>query len=244
MREAALELRGVVKCYRPREGELPSASARPLLRGIDLRVERGEFVAIEGQSGSGKSTLLHLIGGLDRAYEGEVRVLGQDLRALEDGALSSLRNRGIGFVFQSFNLLPGITALDNVLLPEAFGDIPDAQARAREALARVGLAGKERARPFELSGGERQRVAIARALLARPPLLLADEPTGNLDAATGHDIIELFRSLHRDGMTLLIVTHEIRVSRAATRVLLLRSGALETPAHDPLLDASAGEAAP
>jgi putative ABC transport system ATP-binding protein len=243
MTEAALELRGVVKRYRPRDGEVAQVSARPLLRGVDLRVERGEFVAVEGQSGSGKSTLLHLIGGLDRAYEGEIRVLGQQLRALDDGALSSLRNRGIGFVFQSFNLLPGITALDNVLLPEAFGEIPDARARAREALARVGLAGKERARPFELSGGERQRVAIARALLARPPLLLADEPTGNLDAGTGHDIIELFRSLHRDGMTLLIVTHEIRVSRAATRVLLLRDGALETPAHDPLLDTSAVEAA-
>jgi putative ABC transport system ATP-binding protein len=244
MTEAALELRGVVKRYHPRAGEVAQVSARPLLRGVDLRVERGEFVAIEGQSGSGKSTLLHLIGGLDRAYEGEVRVLGQELRALDDGALSSLRNRGIGFVFQSFNLLPAITALDNVLLPEAFGEIPDARVRAREALARVGLAGKERVRPFQLSGGERQRVAIARALLARPPLLLADEPTGNLDAGTGHDIIELFRSLHRDGMTLLIVTHEIRVSRAATRVLLLRNGALETPAHDPLLDASAEEAAP
>jgi ABC-type lipoprotein export system ATPase subunit len=136
MTEAALELRGVVKRYRPRDGEVAEVSARPLLRGIDLRVERGEFVAVEGQSGSGKSTLLHLIGGLDRAHEGEIRVLGQELRALDDGALSSLRNRGIGFVFQSFNLLPGITALDNVLLPEAFGEIPDARVRAREATSR------------------------------------------------------------------------------------------------------------
>ena len=242
----ALELISLVKQYplraaergRGDEGAARSvdALARPLLRNLSLSVRRGEFVAIEGQSGSGKSTLLHLLGGLDRAYQGCVRVLGQDLRTLTDVQLSALRNRELGFVFQSFNLLPGLSALGNVLLPEAFGEIPSANARAREALARVGLSGKERARPFELSGGERQRVAIARALLARPPVLLADEPTGNLDAATGHDIIELFRSLHRDGMTLLIVTHEIRVSTAASRVLLLRDGVLESPAHDPLLD--------
>ena len=246
MTAPALELLSLVKRYPQREGEGADrdapARARPLLCNVSLRVLRGEFVAIEGQSGSGKSTLLHLLGGLDRAYEGEVRVLGEDLRTLTDAQLSALRNRELGFVFQSFNLLPGLSALANVLLPEAFGEIPSAPARAREALARVGLAGKERARPFELSGGERQRVAIARALLARPPVLLADEPTGNLDAATGHDIIELFRSLHKDGMTLLIVTHEIRVSTAASRVLLLRNGVLESPAHDPLLDnADAGE---
>jgi putative ABC transport system ATP-binding protein len=242
MTAPALELRSVVKSYRPREGA--PADPGPLLRGLSLRVERGEFVAVEGQSGCGKSTLLHLLGGLDRDYEGDVLVLGRDLRGLDDPALSALRNRELGFVFQSFNLLPGLTALGNVLLPEAFGHIPDALVRARAALSRVGLAGKENARPSELSGGERQRVAIARALLARPPLLLADEPTGNLDAATGHEIIDLFRSLHADGMTLLIVTHEIRVSKAATRVLLLRNGVLESPARDPLLEISGPQPMP
>ncbi|GAC1342054.1 MAG: ABC transporter ATP-binding protein [Myxococcales bacterium] len=238
----ALELRQVVKAYPAREGA--ESAAGPLLRNVSLCVDRGEFVAVEGQSGSGKSTLLHLLGGLDRDYQGEVRVLGRDLRELDDRALSALRNRELGFVFQSFNLLPGLTALGNVLLPEAFGDIPDARARAREALARVGLAGKEGARPAALSGGERQRVAIARALVARPPLLLADEPTGNLDAATGHEIIQLFRDLHQGGMTLLIVTHEIRVSKAASRVLLLRDGMLESPARDPLLETSGPQPVP
>ena len=222
---SAIELRGIVKRYPPREaGDAP----QELLCGVDLTVRRGEFVAVEGQSGSGKSTLLHIVGGLDRAFDGEARVLGCDLRTVTDAELSALRHAHIGFVFQSFNLLPSLTALENVLLPDYFGDgVPDAERRARESLDRVGLAGKERARPATLSGGERQRVAIARALLARPPLLLADEPTGNLDARTGEGVIELFRELHREGMTLLIVTHEARVSHAASRVLVLREGRLQ-----------------
>jgi putative ABC transport system ATP-binding protein len=223
---SAIELRGIVKRYPPREPGLP---AQELLRGVDLSVRRGEFVAVEGQSGSGKSTLLHLLGGLDRTFEGEARVLGCDLRAVSDAELSALRHTQIGFIFQSFNLLPALTALENVLLPDFFGDgLPDAERRALEALDRVGLGEKGRARPAALSGGERQRVAIARALVARPPLLLADEPTGNLDARTGEGVIELFRELHREGMTLLIVTHEARVSHAATRVLVLREGRLQT----------------
>jgi putative ABC transport system ATP-binding protein len=230
MADLALELRAVTKRYPPRDG----AAAQDLLRGVDLEVPRGDFVAIEGQSGSGKSTLLHLVGGLDRDYGGTLRVLGEELRALDDPQLSALRNRGIGFIFQSFNLLPQLTALENVLLPEAFGEVPDAPARARLALEKVGLGHKASARPVRLSGGERQRVAIARALLLQPPLLLCDEPTGNLDARTGEGIIDLFRALHRAGSTLLIVTHEVRVSRAATRVLLLRDGRLEAPPVDPL----------
>ena len=221
---SAIELRGVEKQYPPREPGLPS---QELLRGVDLAVRRGEFVAVEGQSGSGKSTLLHILGGLDREFAGEARVLGCDLRAVSDQELSALRHTQIGFVFQSFNLLPALSAIENVLLPDFFGDgLPDAGRRAREALDRVGLADKSRARPAALSGGERQRVAIARALVARPPLLLADEPTGNLDARTGEGVIDLFRQLHRDGMTLLIVTHEARVSHAAARVLVLRDGRL------------------
>ena len=223
---SAIELRGVTKRYPPREPGLPP---QELLCGIDLTVRRGEFVAVEGQSGSGKSTLLHLLGGLDREFDGAARVLGCDLRAVSDAELAALRHAQIGFVFQSFNLLPSLSALENVLLPDFFGDgVPDAQRRAREALERVGLADKERVRPVALSGGERQRVAIARALLARPPLLLADEPTGNLDAKTGQGVIDLFRQLHREGMTLLIVTHEARVSHAANRVLVLREGVLQT----------------
>ncbi len=215
---------GVSKRYPPREDGAPP---QDLLRAVDLSVQRGEFVAVEGQSGCGKSTLLHVIGGLDRGFEGELNVLGCDLRKLSDDELAALRHTQIGFIFQSFNLLPALTALENVLLPDFFGDgVPDAHRRALEALKRVGLADKAAARPAALSGGEKQRVAIARALLARPPLLLADEPTGNLDATTGEGVIALFRELHKDGMTLLIVTHEARVSHAARRVLVLREGML------------------
>jgi putative ABC transport system ATP-binding protein len=235
----AIELRGLVKRYPPRDG----APRAELLAGLDLEVQPGECVAIEGQSGSGKSTLLHLLGGLDRDYGGSLRVLGEELAALDDERLSALRARSIGFVFQSFNLLPQLTALENVLLPDAFLGLPDAGARARQGLERVGLAGRERAKPFELSGGERQRVAIARALLAGPPLLLCDEPTGNLDARTGEGIIDLFRGLNREGTTLLIVTHEGRVSRAASRVLLLREGRLQPAPVDPLHTPSGGAVA-
>jgi putative ABC transport system ATP-binding protein len=231
---SAIELRALRKRYPPRE---PGAAPQDLWRGLELTVDEGEFVAVEGQSGTGKSTLLHVIGGLDRAYEGEVLVLGDRLRGLSDARLAALRHDRIGFVFQSFNLLAELTALENVLLPDYFGNgVPDAERRARDGLARVGLADKASSRPTALSGGERQRVAIARALLARPPLLLADEPTGNLDARTGEGIIDLFRELHREGMTLLVVTHEVRVSRAASRVLVLREGALFP---DPRLEGSA-----
>jgi putative ABC transport system ATP-binding protein len=221
----AIALRGVSKRYPPREPGLPP---QELLRQVDLDVRHGEFVAVEGQSGSGKSTLLHIMGGLDRDFDGDAQVLGCDLRAVGDAELSALRHTRIGFVFQSFNLLPALTALENVLLPDFFGaGVPDADRRAREALERVGLLDKARSRPSALSGGERQRVAIARALLSQPPLLLADEPTGNLDARTGEGVIALFRQLHAEGMTLLIVTHEARVSHAASRVLVLRDGKLE-----------------
>jgi putative ABC transport system ATP-binding protein len=222
--DLAAQLTAVEKRYPPRE---PGAAAQRLFNGLDLQVARGEFVAIEGRSGSGKSTLLHILGGLDRQFEGEAHVFGQRLRGLTDNQLATLRHQQLGFVFQSFNLLPSLSALDNVLLPDAFGGgVPDAARRAAEALERVGLLDKAKARPAALSGGERQRVAIARALLSRPPLLLADEPTGNLDAATGVGVISLFRELHEEGMTLLIVTHEARVSHAASRVLVLREGKL------------------
>jgi putative ABC transport system ATP-binding protein len=203
-----------------------------VLQGASLEVAPGDFVAVVGASGSGKSTLLHIVGGLDADFSGEARVAGHDLGALGDRALARFRNETVGFVFQSFNLIKHLTTLDNVTLPAAFaadGGAPRARVRERahEALARVGLAGKEKRRPDELSGGERQRVAIARALFARPSLLLADEPTGNLDARTGQEVIELFAELNvLDRVTVLVVTHEERVSKAAGRVLHLGEGKL------------------
>jgi putative ABC transport system ATP-binding protein len=220
-----IALRGVEKCFRDGEHELP------VLRGVDLDVAAGELVAIVGASGSGKSTLLHVAGGLDRDYRGDVAVGGTPLAGLSARALARLRNATLGFVFQSFNLLPGLTALENVMLPgmlrDASDDPPGAvRSRAGEALARVGLAGKASSPPARLSGGERQRVAIARALFSRPRVLLADEPTGNLDVATGEEIIRQFTDLAASGLAVLVVTHEERVSRAASRVLQLREGRL------------------
>jgi putative ABC transport system ATP-binding protein len=197
-----------------------------VLDGVALDVERGEFIALVGQSGSGKSTLLNIIGGLDRADAGTVRVLGRDYSAISDAELARLRNGHIGFVFQSFNLLDHLTCIGNVALPGSFAPrTKDAEARALDALGRVGLADYARRRPSELSGGQKQRVAIARALFNRPALLLCDEPTGNLDSETGRDVIEFFSKLNaEDGTTLLIVTHEERVSDAARRITRILDG--------------------
>ena len=200
-----------------------------VLNGLDLDVRAGEFVAVVGPSGSGKSTLLHVLGGLDASYAGEVEVAGVRLNELNDVALARFRNRQVGFVFQSFHLIASLSALDNVLLP-AFFDVEAVagprRKRAEDVLARVGLIEKKNRVPAQLSGGERQRTAIARALFAEPKLLLCDEPTGNLDETTGGEVIELFRELHRDGLTILVVTHEDRMSTAAQRVLRLTGGVL------------------
>jgi putative ABC transport system ATP-binding protein len=219
-----IRLRDVHKAYADGEGRVE------VLRGVSAELTAGDFVAVVGPSGAGKSTLLHLLGGLDRNFIGTVEAFGVDLRGLSDRALARYRGERVGFVFQSFNLVPPLTVLENVLLPSYFGggDVAADRSRAREVLARVGLAGKEDRLPAKLSGGERQRVAIARALLRRPPLLLADEPTGSLDAGTGGEVIELFRELNRqEGITLVIVTHEARVAAAARRVLRLAGGRLE-----------------
>jgi putative ABC transport system ATP-binding protein len=202
-----------------------------VLRGVDLAVSPGEVVAVVGASGSGKSTLLAIAGALDAGFGGEAVVAGERLRGLSPVALAGLRNRSIGFVFQSFNLVPAFPALENVLLPGLLrrgGREPmeALRVRALQSLDRVGLAGKAHLRPARLSGGERQRVAIARALLTRPALLLADEPTGNLDVVTGEAVIQLFVELAAEGTAVLVVTHEERVSRAASRVLTLREGRL------------------
>ncbi len=218
-----ITVRGVEKAYRDGDETIR------VLDRIDLDVSDGEFVAVVGASGSGKSTLLHILGGLDVEYRGEVSVGGVRVTGMQDKPLADFRNRQVGFVFQSFHLIPNMSAVDNVMLPSFFGpDAPSAtdRKRAETSLERVGLGQKKDRLPTRLSGGERQRVAIARALFAQPRVLLCDEPTGNLDAATGGEIIRLFRSLNEEGLTILAVTHEERVSAAAGRVLRLREGRL------------------
>ena len=222
-----IRARDIVKQYRDGDG-----TEVRVLDGLSLDVADGDFVAVVGPSGSGKSTLLHLLGGLDVHYQGDVEVAGVKLAGLKDKELARFRNQHVGFVFQSFHLIPNLSAVENVLMPSHFGSIDaDARKRAEALLDRVGLLAKKDRSPVRLSGGERQRVAIARALFTGPRLLLCDEPTGNLDAATGAGVISLFQELHREGLTLLAVTHEDRMSSAARRVLRLKEGRLvEEPA--------------
>jgi len=210
------------------EGLTKQYCDRAALDGVSFSVGDGELVAVLGPSGSGKSTLLGILGGLDRDYEGRVEVAGEDLRRLDDRALSRLRGDRLGFVFQAFHLLPHLTVLDNVLAPALFAaDDAGLRDRARALLDRLGLEGRGADTPAQLSGGQRQRVAIARALLRRPALLLCDEPTGNLDAETGARTLALLGDLHREGgLTLVAVTHEERLAAMATRTLELRDGRL------------------
>jgi len=196
------------------------------LRGVSLTVEPGEYLGIAGPSGSGKSTLLHLLGGIDTPSAGWIEIEGVRLSALRDRDLTRLRLTRLGFVFQRFHLLPVLTARENVELPmsEAGVPLPERRARALELLDYVGLAHRARHRATQLSGGEMQRVAIARALANRPALVLADEPTGELDAATGHEILQLFRRLNRDGTTLVVVTHDTQLAAEAGRVVHMLDG--------------------
>ncbi len=196
------------------------------LRGVDFAIDEGEFVAIMGRSGSGKTTLLNILGCVEKPTTGRYVLADEEVGKLTDDQRSTLRLRRIGFVFQAYNLLPGQTALDNVLLPTVYSGIDNPVPRAMESLARVGLEGREHHRPTQLSGGEQQRVAIARALINDPSLILADEPTGNLDSRRGQDVLALFQDLNRDGITIVMVTHEEQVALHARRVLRVRDGRL------------------
>ena len=198
------------------------------LSGVDLSIERGEYVAIMGPSGSGKSTLMNMIGCLDTPDAGEYWLNGTLVSSMNDRQLARVRNKEVGFVFQTFNLLPRTNALHNVEMPLIYSGMrrKDRLARAKRALERVGLGGRMNHRPNEMSGGQRQRVAVARALVTEPSILLADEPTGNLDSATSAEIMALFDELHRAGHTIILVTHEAEIAEHAHRVIFLRDGAI------------------
>ena len=218
-------MEGVRKLYRSGDNVVKA------LDGVDLRIREGSYVAIMGPSGSGKSTMMNLLGCLDTPTEGRYLLDGRDVGEMDDDQLSAVRGRKIGFVFQSFNLLPRLNALENVALPLLYAGVGKEERlrRAAAVLQQVGLADRAGHRPDELSGGQRQRVAVARALVTHPALILADEPTGNLDSATTEDVMKLFDAIHRKGNTVILVTHEEDVARHAGRIVRLRDGKIE---HD------------
>ena len=215
-----IEMRAIRKVYSTGRVEVEA------LKGIDLDIERNDYVAIVGPSGSGKSTLMNLLGCLDTPTSGVYRLSGETVFGLDRNRLAEIRNRHVGFVFQNFNLLPYASALENVELPLLFGGVPTKQrrARARAMLEKVDLADRMDHRPTELSGGQMQRVAIARALVNEPAIVLADEPTGNLDSASGHGIVGLFRELHDAGQTIVMITHDMALASLASRVVQIRDG--------------------
>ena len=226
-----IELQGVTKIYRMGRVEVPALS------GVDLTISRGEMVAIMGPSGSGKSTLMNMLGCLDVPTSGKYFLEGEEVGHLGDDRLAEIRNRKIGFVFQTYNLLPRATALANVQLPLLYGNGHDSKRRAQEALSRVGLAERAHHHPAELSGGEQQRVGIARALVNNPSILLADEPTGNLDSRSSAEIMSIIQRLNREeGITIVIVTHEPDIAAHTGRIVTMRDGTIvsDNPVKQPL----------
>ncbi len=224
MKEKIIEVENLVKNYKV------GTQVVRALRSVSISINRGEYVAIMGASGSGKSTLMNIIGCLDTPTSGKYVLNGKDVSSLRDDQLADIRNSEIGFIFQVFNLLPRNTALENVMLPLVYAGVRknDRMKRAKDTLVDVGLADRMTHRPNELSGGQRQRVAIARALVNKPALLLADEPTGNLDSEISEEIMKLFADIHRKGNTLLMVTHEEDIARHAHRIIRLKDGKVES----------------
>lgn len=228
-----IELRDIKKTYQMGTEEVHA------LDGISLSIQKGEFAAIVGRSGSGKSTLMNIIGCLDTPTSGSYRLAGEDVSQFSEKRLARVRNREIGFIFQSFNLIGSLPALENVELPLLYRGVDRAERRclAEDALRRVGLAGRMDHLPSQMSGGQQQRVAIARAIAAEPPIILADEPTGNLDTRSGSEIMEILRGLQKSGRTVVLITHDERIARSADRTVRLSDGKLET-------DSALGESLP
>lgn len=221
--DALIQVKGLRKTYRIGDQVVHA------LDGLDLAIDRNEYVALMGPSGSGKSTLMNILGCLDSPTSGSYVLNQRDVSVMDDDDLADIRNREIGFVFQTFNLLPRYTALENVALPMIYAGIPrlEREKRAKDVLKQVGLEDRMDHKPNELSGGQRQRVAVARALVMKPSIILADEPTGNLDTATSHEVMELFSEIQRAGNTVILVTHEEDIASCAKRIVRLRDGQIE-----------------
>ena len=239
MAKALIEVENIAKVYRMGDVEVHA------LRDVSLTISEGESVAVMGPSGSGKSTLMNILGCLDRPSSGSYRLVGQEVSSLDRNQLARLRNRTLGFVFQSFNLLSRTSALENVELPLLYAGISgrERHRRAREALERVGLGDRIHHHSNQMSGGQQQRVAIARALVTQPHLMVADEPTGNLDSRTSVEIMALFQELGRSGITLLLVTHDPDIARYASRVVVMRDGRVQTDKRQPAMVADVAAAA-
>lgn len=222
--EALIKVRNLKKIYNPGENEVRA------LDDVSLDIGRGEFVAIIGQSGSGKSTFMNMLGCLDVPTDGHYFLNGRDVSALSDDELSEIRNQEIGFIFQGFNLIPNLTALENVELPLIYRNVPAAERRklSEESLIKVGLEQRMEHKPSEMSGGQQQRVAIARALAAAPPLILADEPTGNLDSKSSREIMDILRTLHTEGRTVILITHDDKIAQSARRIIRIMDGRIES----------------